>query len=199
MTTDPKTIAFYDSSADKYAALTQTSTPDDSLLAFMAMLPPGGRVLDLGCGPGQASRHMADAGFDPDPIDASQGMVDLARSRHDLPARLMTFDALDAVSAYDGVWANFSLLHADRAALPDHLSAIARALRPDGAFHIGMKTGTGASRDAIERLYTFVTVPELSDLLRDAGFEILATTEGREKGCAGTVDPFVILRARKHA
>lgn len=198
MTQDPRTIAFYDSAADRYADLTQTGAPDADLQAFMDLLQPGGRVLDLGCGPGQASHHMRAAGFDPDPVDASQGMIDLARDSHGLPARRMTFDDLDAANAYDGVWANFSLLHAPRASLPGHLKAIATALRPHGIFHIGMKTGAGAARDAIDRLYTYVTVPELTGLLTDAGFAVLTTREGREKGCAGTLDPFVIMQARKN-
>lgn len=198
MNVDAKTIAFYDSAADRYANLTSTDTPDASLLAFMQLLPKGAHVLDLGCGPGHASYHMVRAGFVSDPVDASVAMIARARDSHNLPARQMTFDDLDAVADYDGVWANFSLLHAPRADLPKHLTAIATALRPDGLLHIGMKTGTGASRDSIDRMYTYVTVAELTTLLQDAGFAPLTINEGREKGCAGTIDPFVIIQARKH-
>ncbi|WP_373634790.1 class I SAM-dependent methyltransferase [Yoonia sp. SS1-5] len=196
---DARTIAFYDTAADHYADLTDTDAPDANLLAFMALLPQGGQVLDLGCGPAHASVHMRDAGFRPDPVDASTGMVTLANETYDIGARLLTFDAIDMVAAYDGVWANFSLLHAPRAALPIHLDAIATALRPQGILHVGMKTGAGELRDRIDRKYTFVTVPELTGLLEDAGFDIIDMVEGREKGCAGTVDPFVVMRARKHA
>lgn len=195
---DKKTLRFYDTSADKYAALTEAEKPGANLKAFMALLPAGGRVLDLGCGPAQASVHLRNAGFVPDPVDASQGMVTLANEAHDIGARLMTFDDLDAVEAYDGVWANFSLLHAPATDLPRHMAAIARALRPAGLFHIGMKTGEGEHRDSIDRLYTYVTVPQLRELLEDAGFEVLSTEEGEEMGCAGTVDPYVIMRARKN-
>ena len=194
---DAKTLHFYDTSADKYAALTKIEKPGANLKAFMALLPAGGHVLDLGCGPAQASVHLRNAGFVPDPVDASQGMVTLANDTHDIGARLMTFDDLDAVEAYDGVWANFSLLHAPKKDLPRHMAAIANALRPAGIFHIGMKTGEGEHRDSIDRLYTYVTVPELHGLLVQAGFEILSTEEGEELGCAGTVDPYVIMRARK--
>lgn len=126
-------------------------------------------------------------------------MVALANETHDIGARVMTFDDLDAVAAYEGVWANFSLLHADRADLPRYLGAIARALTPAGVLHIGMKTGAGQARDKLERFYTYVSVAELRDLLAKAGFDILAAEEGRERGCAGDVEPFVIMRARKNA
>ena len=194
---DPKTIAWYDAAAEKYDQLTRTGEPGVNLRAFMALLPAGAEVLDLGCGAAKASVHMRAAGFRPDPVDASQGLIDLANKAHDIGARYMTFDDLDAVAAYDGVWANFSLLHAPHADLPRHLRAIATALRPGGIFHIGMKTGTGEKRDSLDRNYTYVGVTELDQLLQDAGFEVLATEESTERGAAGTMDPLVIMRARK--
>ena len=194
---DARTIAWYDSAAAQYDNLTKTGQPDESLRAFMALLPAAAFVLDLGCGPARASVHMRAAGFRPDPVDASVGMVTLANEAHDIGARQLSFDELDAEAVYDGVWANFSLLHAPRADLPRHLAAIARALRPQGLFHIGMKTGTGEDRDALDRRYTYVSVVELTALLQQAGFTVIATQEGRDKGAAGTIDPFVIIRARK--
>lgn len=194
---DAQTITFYDNAAFDYAAHFAKSKPDTQLRAFMALLPKGARVLDLGCGPATASAHMRDAGFEMDPVDASAGMIKVANDLHAINARQLTFDQLDMDAAYDGVWANFSLLHAPRDAWPRHLRAIATALRPDGVFHIGVKTGTGAGRDKIDRFYTYVTVPELSEMLATAGFTILGTDLGEGPGMAGTVEPWVVMRARK--
>ena len=195
---DAKTIAFYDGAAERYANLTERGTPDSSLSNFMALLPKGAKVLDLGCGPAQASVHMRDAGFAPDPVDASQGMIDLANQTHQIGARLLTFDEVEMVDTYDGIWANFSLLHAPRKDFPQILTALHTALRKDGILHIALKTGDGEARDAIDRLYTYLGVDELHDLLTTAGFTVIATTEGHEVGCAGTNDPFVAMRARKN-
>ncbi len=197
MTVDPRTIAVYDARAADYAKLTGSDQPDADLRAFIDGLPKGARVLDLGCGPGTSSAHMAAAGLSPDPVDASAAMVSLARDRFGLPARQASFDDLDAVAAYDAVWANFSLLHAPRADLPRHLAAITGALVPGGLFHIAMKTGSGEARDAIDRLYTYVTVAELHRLLADAGFSVVAMREGVDIGLSGSQDPFVICRALK--
>lgn len=194
---DDRTIAFYDNAAFDYAAHFASSKPDAQLQAFMALLPEGARVLDLGCGPASASAHMRAAGFDMDPVDASLGMIRVANDLHDIGARHLTFDDLDIVAAYDGIWANFSLLHAERADLPRHLVAIATALRPGGVFHVGVKTGSGAGRDKIDRFYTYVTVPELTNMLQTAGFAILGTDLGEGPGMAGTVEPWVVMRARK--
>ncbi|MFT6453700.1 MAG: putative TPR repeat methyltransferase [Yoonia sp.] len=195
---DLKTIAFYDTAAKRYANLTSTDTPSDQLMAFMALLPPEGHVLDLGCGPARTSMHMRNAGFLPDPVDASQGMINLANETHQIGARMLTFNDVNMVDTYDGVWANFSLLHAPRADLPRILTALATALHSNGILHIALKTGTGEARDDINRLYTYLTVTELHDLLTTAGFAVIATVEGHEIGCAGTDDPFVAMRARKN-
>ena len=195
---DPRTLAVYDAKAGDYADLVTQSEPDADLAAFMADLPAAAAVLDLGCGPAQASAFLRAAGHHPDPVDASPGMVALANDTHAIGARLATFDDISGQHIYDGIWANFSLLHAPRADLPRHLAALAATLKPGGVFHIGMKTGTGELRDSIDRLYTYVTIPELTALLTDAGLTPYATREGAEAGLSGEVAPFVIIRARKH-
>ena len=194
---DRETIAVYDDRADEYAKMLNKQAPDPQLVAFMNLLPDGGRVLDLGCGPATSSAHMRDAFFRPDPIDASAGMVMLANETYDINARVMTFDEIDMVAEYAGVWANFSLLHDPRTDLPRHFSALAKALLPTGIISVGMKTGTVDERDKIGRMYTYVTVPELSGLLQDAGFTILAVDEGEGIGLAGDLAPWVVIRARK--
>jgi SAM-dependent methyltransferase len=195
MSADPRTIAVYDAKAGDYADRFASTAPDRHLSGFIAALPKGARVLDLGCGPGTASAFLRSAGHDPDPVDAAPAMVKLANDRHDLGARIATFDDIAAVAAYDGVWANFSLLHAPRADLPRHIAALHRALKPGGLFHLGMKTGAGEARDVLDRLYSYYTVDELHGLLATAGFTVTATSEGHERGLAGTDDPFVIIEA----
>ncbi|MEL6574017.1 MAG: class I SAM-dependent methyltransferase [Pseudomonadota bacterium] len=196
---DHKTIAIYNEKAQDYAKMVSKGAPDASLLAFMEALPPGGRALDLGCGPGNASAIMRDAGFVPDAVDASPSMIALAKEKFGLEGRVATFDDLSGDAIYDGVWANFSLLHAPRAELPRHFEAIAKALRPGGIFHIGMKTGTDVKRDRLGRQYTYVTVPELHGLFEDAGFAVMAEKTGEEAGFDGVIAPWVVMLAKKTA
>ncbi|MEJ8562764.1 class I SAM-dependent methyltransferase [Yoonia sp. GPGPB17] len=194
---DARTIATYNEKAQEYARIVAQDTPDESLQSFIDLIPKGGTVLDLGCGPGAASFHMQRAGLVPDPIDASEGMIAIAHDRFRLNARLGSFDDIDGAEIYAGVWANFSLLHAPRGDLPRHFNALFKATEPGGVFHVGMKTGAGMGRDAINRLYTYVTTNELSELFTDAGFEVTHVKEGKEAGLAGTIDPFVIMRGKK--
>lgn len=195
---DARTIATYDAKAADYALMVASDTPDTTLQTFIDLIPKGGHVLDLGCGPGTASVHMRAAGLVPDPVDASQGMIKIATEKFGLAARLAQFTDIAGREIYDGIWANFSLLHAPLDDLPDHFAALSNATKRRGIIHVGMKTGTGIARDKLNRLYTYVTVKQLQSLLTSAGYQVTYTKEGTEAGLAGTADPFVIMRGQKN-
>lgn len=192
--TDDETLRVYDAQAAEYAAAFGDAVPED-LAAFAALLPAGGRVLDLGAGPGTMAGWLAGRGFAVEAWDASPAMVALAEAVPGVTARLRRFEDLDAEDAFDGVWASFSLLHARRSELPGLIGRIARALRPGGAAFVGMKVGTGERRDALGRRYSFVTEAELTGWLRDVGLTIVTVRTGSAKGMAGTDDPFVAVTA----
>lgn len=195
--TDRETLSVYDTQAADYAALTTSDARDKQLAAFIADMPPGGHVLDLGCGPGQSAAEMARHGLHVTATDAAAEMVALASARKGITAYQASFDDITGDALYDGVWANFSLLHAPRTAMPRHLAAIARALKPGGRFHIGVKTGEGAKRDPLGRLYTYYTQEELTALLQEAGLTVFDSHTGTSKGLDGVMAGWVTLAARR--
>jgi predicted TPR repeat methyltransferase len=190
---DKETLAVYDARAGDYLNLTVTEAPDTQLTRFITELPQGAHVLDLGCGPATASAHMRAAGHHPDPVDASCEMVNLANTTHDINARLARFDEITSIDIYDGIWANFSLLHAPRAEFPTHLSALKTALKPGGLFHIGMKLGTEAERDSIGRFYTYYSEDSLKAHLKDAGFTPFQSDFGSDTGLSGDIAPWITV------
>ena len=196
---DSETLAVYARKAAQYAHATRNAADDPGLDTFLSALPKGGRVLDLGCGPGIAAARMADDGYRVTAFDACPEMVALASAHPGVTARQAGFDDIVETETYDGIWANFSLLHARRADLPRHLAAIHAALRASGLFHIGMKTGTGSSRDSLGRLYTYVTESQLRGLLHDAGFAPISSCHGRDPGLDGTLADWITVLARKAA
>lgn len=192
---DPETLRVYNARAKDYAQAFETDETDKTLARFVAALPEGGRVLDLGCGPGRAAGLMAREGLVVDAIDASAAMVELARERPGVTAWQASFDDLDAEALYDGIWANFCLLHAPREDIPRHLNDIRRALKAGGILHVGVKEGTGMARDALGRRYTYFTVDEMKGLLRDAGLDPGPVTRGASPGLDGTVSAWFTLTA----
>ncbi|THH35062.1 class I SAM-dependent methyltransferase [Aliishimia ponticola] len=196
--TDRQTLDVYDARATEYADLTTDGVPDTQLRHFLDLLPDASDVLDLGCGPGRSAMMIAAEGHRVTATDASAQMVDLAKAHPGVTARMETFHDLTGTALYHGIWANFSLLHAERADLPRHFAAIRDALKPNGIFHIGMKTGAKTRRDTIGRRYTYVTREELLGWLDAAGMTPLQEWTGTSRGLDGEMAPWIVIQARKH-
>lgn len=199
MSADRDTLALYNARAADYAEIVKSDTPGALLRGFIDALPPRATVLDLGCGPGTDARHMAEAGLCVTAMDAAVGMVAMAAVIPGVAVIVQDFDGFTQTAAphsFDGIWANFSLLHAPRDRMEAILSAIARALRPGGILHIAVKTGDGSARDSLGRLYTYYTPDDLTARLVRAGLHVTHRRDGRETGFDGMPAAWVALRAR---
>lgn len=194
--TDKETITVYDNQAEAYAKLVANEA-DKTLLKFIEILKPNNFVLDLGCGPANASATMREHGLKADPVDASAEMVRMANETYDIAARQASFADISSTDTYDAIWASFSLLHADRADLPAILATLHKALKSGGYFHLTMKLGEGEARDKFGRFYTYYSQEELSNHLANAGFTIDSIETGEVMGMAGKVEPWIMLLTQK--
>jgi protein-L-isoaspartate O-methyltransferase len=79
MTHDKLTLEFYAREAAAYGARSDGIGVSKALGAFLALLPKGGKVLDLGCGTGRDTQAILEAGFDVTAIDGSAEMAAEAR------------------------------------------------------------------------------------------------------------------------
>ncbi len=193
---DERTLAVYESCSEDYAAMMEREARRDPMIdRFIAACAKGGRVLDLGCGAGHYARRMAQAGLQVDAIDATPAMIDMAARLPGVAARLGRFEDLCERDLYDGIWAYFSLLHAPRASLPDHLGRIAEALRPGGVLFMGMKRGAGGARDELDRYYEYYERDELEALLTSAGLTPDAHWTGKSAGLAGHPQGWIVVQA----
>jgi SAM-dependent methyltransferase len=88
----------------------------DWLARFLALLPAGGSVLDVGCGPGEPiARHIIERGYALTGVDSSPAMIDLSRSR--FPDRswiVADMRTLSLGSRFDGILAWNSFFHLTR-------------------------------------------------------------------------------------
>ena len=188
------TINIYNRMAADYVNLTKGHAPQE-LVDFIAAMRPGGRVLDLGCGPGHHAAEMAAAGLDVLAVDGSAEMIALASKIPGVTARQALFDDIPDSGPVDGVWASFSLLHAARADMPRHLAALHVLCTPNAPISLGMKLGTGEKTDKLGRFYTYYTEDELNMLLTQAGFTLKSALHGAGKGLAGDVEDWIVINA----
>ena len=196
MPIDAATYEFYQSGAPHFS-LSSAISHSRHLDRFLDRLEAGARVLELGCGGGRDAARIAERGFALDATDGIPAMVTKANERHNVGARLMRFDELDATGEYDGVWAHACLLHCPRAELPGVLGRIHRALRPRGWHYASYKLGTGEGRDLLGRLHNFPDARWLIETYRAAGFGIEDHVMFAGKGSDGTMRDWLAITAQR--
>ncbi|WP_372666891.1 class I SAM-dependent methyltransferase [Amycolatopsis kentuckyensis] len=138
----------YDTVASSYAefvsdALEKQPYMRAALALFAAEVD--GPAVDVGCGPGHFTAHLASLGVEASGIDLSPGMIDLARQAHPelrFDVGSMTDLALPDASMA-GVLAFWSLIHVPDDAVPVALGHFRRVLRPGGLLVIGHHVGVG--------------------------------------------------------
>ena len=163
---DDETIAFYAREAQAYTTR-GIEAEHRHLQRFMATLPARGSVLELGCGAGQDSEAMLAAGFDVTPTDGTPEIALAAERRLGRPVKVLLFDEIAEVEAFDGVWANACLLHVPRSELPAIFGRIHAALKLRGTFYASFKTGAAEGRDRFGRYYNYPDTDFLRTVLSE--------------------------------
>lgn len=136
---DPKQVVAegYDRMAERYLQWVQTIRLEEReryTAVLLDELPPGAKVLDLGCGPGVPSTRKLAHRFQVTGVDLSAEQVTLAQ-QHVPEAQFMRADItqLDfAPSNFDGIAAFYSIIHVPREEQPELVQKMASWLRPGG-------------------------------------------------------------------
>jgi SAM-dependent methyltransferase len=181
------TRASFDAVAEDYAARFATELAgkplERALLAAFAETLPPGPVVDVGCGPGHATAHLARLGVDVSGVDLSPGMVEVAGRAY--PALRFEVGSMFGLDLADGSLAGllsyYSIVNIPRDRLPLVVAEFARVLRPGGRLLLGFlvgdedRHGTEWFGHAID-LHVHRWLPHvLTGLLRDAGLAVRAT------------------------
>ena len=196
---DEETLKFYRGNAEAYAGREVTSR-HAWLTAFLALLPPGARILELGCGAGGDTAEMLARGFDVRATDGSPEMAAVASKRIGGIVETLLFHDIDAVEAYDAVWANACLLHVPRPELADVLARIRRALKPAGVFYASFKEGDGDGRDTLNRYYNYPSPEWLRATYAEAGrWRSLSIESGEVIGFDDKMASMLFVVAQKGA
>ena len=131
------TIEYFDEKAEHCFADAFTITERTNQDRFLAKLPAGGSILDLGCGSGRDTAYFREKGFRVTPTDGS--------------------------ALYDGIFASASIMHLEYDRLVELMPKLVRALKPGGVLYVSFKYGD-ADGYLGKRYYTYMTEERFAEL-----------------------------------
>ena len=147
---------------------------------FAADVQEKGMVCDVGCGPGQVAKYLAERGVQVIGIDLSAKMIEQARRLN--PTIEFRQNSMLALAAEDEAWAGitafYSIIHIPRDEVVSALVEFKRVLRPAGllllAFHIGKEIVHLEEwwERPVSVDFVFFQPDEMTGYLQTAGFEV---------------------------
>lgn len=176
----------YDNAADEYtrAFFNQEALQAEQyyLEEFVSYLPAGGRVLDVGCGPGIEARFFLDRGIRYEGIDLSVRMISIARERNPGAVfRLLDMRKMDyREHEFDGIMALESVIHFPKSEVEQIMRRFHTMLRNRGVLLLALQEGEGEQKLPFpfepkrKVLLNFYRQSELRELVSRTGFRVMS-------------------------
>jgi SAM-dependent methyltransferase len=142
-------VASYELCADEYAQSTSGEPPEDQsrlFPAFVQQVGRGGRVLEIGSGPGWDADRLEATGIEVERTDVAQAFIDFQGKRGKRIARLDVIDD-DIAGTYDGILCLYVLQHVARPLIDTVLEKMSAALKSGGVLLVALRQGNGELRE----------------------------------------------------
>jgi SAM-dependent methyltransferase len=173
--------------ADKFIDELKKKHLDRILLkSFAAENCDKGKLIDLGCGPGQTTKFLSDCGLtDLVGVDISPSMVAVARSINPI-LNFETADILDLKypdRTFGSAIAFYSIVHFDYGQVKTAFKEIKRVLAENGQFLFSFHIGDNVVHfdnfldHQVNIDFYFFEINKIINLLTETGFEIIDTIE----------------------
>lgn len=151
MTLDPDAVeadlvAYYDGEGDDRLQREVNPRREGGRTTFVASLPAGSRVLEIGSGPGRDARAFLDAGHRYTAIDLSFEHIRRCRDQGAPVARASVRQVPFRDRSFDAVWTMSTLMHVPETAIAGVLGEVWRVLAPGGVLVAGVWGGRDEER-----------------------------------------------------
>ncbi len=171
----------YNKIARKYYENKKGIYPEKDLEKFLFCLPASSSILDLGCGPGQASKIFCKRKHIVTGLDFSEEMLKIAK--REVPNAKFILEDIRNISkvfrneSFEGIWSCSSLLNMSKKEAPFVFKQIHDLLKYKGVFYVSVKEGEGEEDfvderyDNIIRHFSYFKKQEMIDLLESNKLE----------------------------
>ena len=137
-----------------------------ALNRFVQLLPNKSRILDAGCGSGDAAQYFTKQGLNVDCIDFSEKMIELCKQK-ELNAKVMDMEQITfEAETFNGVWASASLLHLPKNNMQAVVDKFYEILKKEGICYICVKEGYGeiyVEEKNMTRFFSYWTEDEIKE------------------------------------
>jgi ubiquinone/menaquinone biosynthesis C-methylase UbiE len=159
-------------------ARTKTLMESEYLNLIVDSIPPGGSILDLGCGTGEPiAKFFIEKGFKVTGVDGSQKMIDLCKKRFPSERWIVSdMREINLKEKFDAILAWHSFFHLDHDSQRNMFKIFESHIKPGGilAFTSGEEEGEVWSDNGGQDLYhASLSSKEYEDLLNRASFKVL--------------------------
>lgn len=188
-----------------YVEAVVPESPSSFATFVAAQLPPGARVLEVGCGNGRDSSFFARRGFDVTALDVSEAAIEACRRRHRLLNTTYFHGEIALLPAdvtMDVVYSRFCLHAMTPAEEHSFVTEAASRLPAGGELHIECRSindplaRKGEVLSKNERIFghyrRFIIPEDLTAELEAEGFDIKYIDENRGVARLGDDDPAVL-------
>jgi SAM-dependent methyltransferase len=178
---DPKeiaarTLAYYEQHAQRFRAGTEGHDVSQNIAALLRHIEgsPPLRILDIGCGPGRDLKTFASLGHIAIGLEGSTQFAAMARNSAACEVWQQDFLQLNLPEHhFDGLFANASLFHVPRVALPQVLRQLHATLKPRGVLFSSNPRGDNEEGWNGDRYGVYHDLDGWRRYLASAGFEEL--------------------------
>lgn len=177
------TLASYEAAAEVYADRTLRTRPElESFMARLVAMIPGGRILEVGSGPGWDAKYLESLGAHVERSDATKAFVEMMRA-DGYSARRLNILTDNFGGHYDAIFANAVLLHLTREQFEAVLQD-ARVTAPLFAFTLKEGSGDEWSTEKIglPRYFTYWREPAVREVIESAGWPMVSIERVGEGG-----------------
>lgn len=182
---DSQTITAYDNSAEQIAALHTTLVPTRIYQLVGQFFIKGGSSADIGCGIGRDSVWLAEHGYAASGIDASDGMLQQARSRYPhIPFIKDSLPLLEHLAdcSFANVLCSAVIMHLADDQIASAVVNLVRIAAENGVIVLSFRGTKNEDRRESGKLYTPISAEKLISHFVAAGAVLLHHETDREEG-----------------